>query len=128
LGGIHQTLAVLKDVSNGIPPQMLSDELLELVAHRLQAMAEPTRIRLLTHLEREDATVQELTDELPTTHQNVSRHLAVLYKAGLVTRQKEGKCVRYALSDYTACRLVEQARACVSAHVEDLAQITGLAR
>lgn len=104
----------------------LSEPLLELVARRLQAIAEPTRIRLLTLLEQREATVQELTDELATTHQNVSKHLAVLYQSGIVTRRKHGNRVWYALSDYSACRLIEQATASVTGYVEELAGIAGL--
>jgi DNA-binding transcriptional ArsR family regulator len=103
----------------------LTDALLELVARRLHAIANPTRIRLITHLEREPATVQELTDELATTQQNVSKHIGLLYQTGIVTRRKEGNRVRYVLSDYTACRLVKQATASVTAYAEELAQITG---
>ena len=44
-----------------------SDALLELLARRLRALADPTRIRLLARLEREPATVRELTDELATS-------------------------------------------------------------
>jgi DNA-binding transcriptional ArsR family regulator len=51
-----------------------------MLAERLHAIAEPTRIRILTLLEQREASVQELTDELgaSTTHQNTSKHLSVL--------------------------------------------------
>lgn len=104
----------------------LEQELLELVARRLQAIAEPTRIRLITLLEQREATVGELTDELATTHQNVSKHLGLLYQLGIVTRRKQGNQVWYALSDYTALRLIEQATASVTGYVEELAGIAGL--
>lgn len=51
-----------------------------------------------TSLNEGDATVQEITDRLMTTHQNVSKHLGVLYQAGMVSRRKQGTCVRYAWS------------------------------
>jgi DNA-binding transcriptional ArsR family regulator len=104
----------------------LESELLELVARRLQGIAEPTRIRLITFLEQREATVGELTDELVTTHQNVSKHLSVLYQLGIVTRRKEGNQVWYALSDYSAPRLIEQATASVKGRIEELAGIAGL--
>jgi DNA-binding transcriptional ArsR family regulator len=79
----------------------LSDEAIELIAARLRVFAEPTRIRLIGLLDQGDATVQELTDRLATTHQNVSKHLGVLYQAGMVSRRKEGTSVRYGLVDWT---------------------------
>ena len=81
-------------------------------------------MRILTRLERGEATVQELTDELPSTHQNVSKHLAVLLGVGIVSRRREGSWVRYALADYTALRLVEQAAAAVTGHIDELTEIT----
>lgn len=104
----------------------LSESFLDLVARRLQAISEPTRIRMLTSLERREATVQELTDELVTTHQNVSRHLSILYQSGIVTRRKDGNKVWYSLADYSACRLIEQATASVTGYVEELAGIAGI--
>jgi DNA-binding transcriptional ArsR family regulator len=104
----------------------LSEAFLELVARRLQAISEPARIRLLASLERREATVQELTDELATTHQNVSKHLGVLYQSGIVTRRRDGNKIWYSLADYSACRLIEQATASVTGYVEELASIAGL--
>lgn len=63
----------------------LTDPFLDMLATRLQALADPTRICLLTILEQHEATVQELTDELDTAHQNVSKHLNVLHRAGIVS-------------------------------------------
>lgn len=104
----------------------LSDPFLNLLAARLQAIAEPTRMRLLTALEQREASVGELTDLLATTHQNVSKHLNVLYRAGIVSRSRCGSRVCYALVDYSACRLLEQASASLTGYVEELASIAGL--
>lgn len=104
----------------------LTDPFLEMLASRLKAIAEPTRIRLLQSLERHEATVQELTDELSTTHQNVSKHLNVLHRAGIVTRHRSGNQVWYSLADYSCCRLIDQARASLTGHIEELASIAGL--
>jgi DNA-binding transcriptional ArsR family regulator len=104
----------------------LEDPLLHLVTGRLRAICEPTRIRLILRLEQEGATVQTLTDELTTTHQNVSKHLAILYQSGIVTRRREGNTVFYSLADYSVCRLIEQATKSTMGYVEELASITGV--
>ena len=97
----------------------LSAPFLDFVARRLQALAEPNRIRILKMLEGGEATVQDLTDELATTHQNVSRHLAVLYQSGMVSRRKDGRTAWYTLADFSALRLVEQAAQSASGYVEE---------
>lgn len=101
----------------------LEDEVIELVAARLRVFAEPTRIRLLALLDEGDATVQELTDQLMTTHQNVSKHLNMLYQAGVVSRRKEGNSVRYALVDWTGWWVVEQIGASVAAQLDHLGEL-----
>jgi ArsR family transcriptional regulator len=88
---------------------MLPDATVEAVAARLRVVAEPTRIRLMELLDQRDATVQGLADALDeTTRQNVSKHLAVLHQAGIVSRHSDGRCTRYALEDWTGWWLVDQ--------------------
>jgi hypothetical protein len=59
----------------------LSDDLVELIADRFRALAEPTRIKLLDRLREREATVLELTALVGTTQQNVSKHLNLLQQA-----------------------------------------------
>lgn len=65
-----------------VKPGRLPDEVVELIAAELKVMAEPNCILLMELLNKGEATVQELSDQLLTTHQNVSKHLSVLYNAG----------------------------------------------
>ncbi|MDP2710343.1 MAG: metalloregulator ArsR/SmtB family transcription factor [Solirubrobacteraceae bacterium] len=108
------------DPRTGAP---LSEEAIDVIATRLRVVAEPTRIRLLELLNAGEATVQELCDQLPTTHQNVSRHLATLHQAGMVSRRKEANTVRYALVDWTGWWLVEQMASSISARAEELGDL-----
>jgi hypothetical protein len=50
----------------------LPDDLVELIAHRLRVLSEPSRIKLLDHLRNGEASVLELTAAMETTEQNVS--------------------------------------------------------
>lgn len=106
----------------------LEGRLLNLLVDRMRAIADPSRIRILTLLEKHEACVQELTDELGTctTNQNISKHLNILYSNGIVSRRREGSRVYYALADYTACLLVRQATASLAGHVEDLVEVVGV--
>lgn len=64
----------------------------------LAALADPTRRRILTRLaEGVQATATELARELPMSRQAVSRHLATLRRAHLVTAERTGREARYAL-------------------------------
>lgn len=100
--------------------RLLSDQAVELVAFRLRLFADPTRIRLLELLNRREANVQQLADVLGTTRQNVSKHLNVLYQAGVLSRRKVDSSVRYALVDWTGWWLVEQVSAALVDQLDDL--------
>lgn len=81
---------------------------MRLTAERLRVIAEPNRIALLGELNAAEGSGQELADRLGTTPQNVSKHLAVLYQAGMVSRRREGATVIYTLIDWTGWWVVEQ--------------------
>src|SRR5690242_15650115 len=65
----------------------------------LQAVADPTRLRLLYLLAEAELTVRELTTILGQSQPRVSRHLKLLCEAGLLQRFKEGSWVFHRLRD-----------------------------
>jgi DNA-binding transcriptional ArsR family regulator len=90
-------------------PHPLPDGLIELIAERFRILAEPMRIRLLDQLRDGEASVSVLQEILGASQQNVSKHLATLYQAGLVSREKRGTTVVYAVGDpmvFELCGLV----------------------
>lgn len=80
-------------------PHPLPDALTDLIAARFRLLGEPMRIRILDRLRSGTASVGDLADELGTTQQNVSKHLAALYQAGIVGRAKDGNRVLYSITD-----------------------------
>ena len=76
-------------------PHSIPEEVLPLVARRFHLLAEPMRLRLLDRLRAGEATVQELADELATSQQNVSKHLAMLTDAAILARRKDGTRAHY---------------------------------
>lgn len=77
---------------------------LETVTLRLEALAHPVRLRLLRTLARGPHTTGELAHAWELSPPEVSRHLAVLRRAGLLTARRHGRYVRYTLNlpDLTA--------------------------
>jgi DNA-binding transcriptional ArsR family regulator len=64
------------------------------------------RIRLLDALYDGEATVGELQEAIGASQQNVSRHLGVLLRAGVVSRRKQGNHSVYSIADpsvYAIC-------------------------
>ncbi len=80
----------------------------------LRAAGEPTRLRILALLGREELAVLELCGVLDQSQPRVSRHLKLLAEAGLVERFPDGAWVFYRLATEGAARaLVDEALALV---------------
>jgi DNA-binding transcriptional ArsR family regulator len=87
----------------------LPDPLVDLIAERFRTLGEPTRIKLLDRLRQGEASVLELTELIGTTQQNVSKHLGLLQRAGIVARRKQGNFAYYRIVDdsvYALCEAV----------------------
>ncbi|MGQ9915796.1 MAG: ArsR/SmtB family transcription factor [Bryobacteraceae bacterium] len=67
------------------------------ILRALKVMADPTRVRILRLLGREELAVAELQEILSIGQSTLSSHLAQLRQAGLVEDRKSGKHVRYSL-------------------------------
>ncbi len=90
-------------------PHPVPDDLVELIARRFRVLGEPMRIKLLDRLREGEASVNELTEALAASQQNVSKHLAVLAEVGILGRRKDGTHVYYRIVDegvFALCELV----------------------
>ena len=101
-------------------PHPLPDALVELVARRFRVIGEPMRIKLLDHLRAGEATVQDLTQGVGASQQNVSKHLGVLHDAGIIARRKEGTQVYYRVVDVAVFELCETVCGSVQRQVVEL--------
>ena len=106
-------------------PHPLPDDLVELIAERFRALSEPTRIKLLDRLREGEATVLELTELTGTTQQNVSKHLGVLQRSGIVARRKQGNFAYYRIVDEGVFYLCEAVCGSLQEQVESLRQLVG---
>jgi ArsR family transcriptional regulator len=70
------------------------------LAGTLKALADPTRLRLLSMVAAHqggEACVCELTEPLGLTQPTISHHVKILVDAGILTGEKRGKWTYYAL-------------------------------
>lgn len=56
----------------------------------LSALADPIRRRIVERLGKGEATVSELSEPFDVSAPAISRHLGVLERAGLITRERHG--------------------------------------
>ena len=101
-------------------PHPLPAPLVEVIAERFRVLGEPMRIRLLDALREGPASVQQLQQLTDSSQQNVSKHLAVLLRSGLVSRRKEGNFSLYAIADDSVFELCEQVCGGVRRQLDEL--------
>lgn len=85
----------------------MTPELLDLVADRFKALAEPARLRILSALRSGEMAVGELVEETALGPANVSKHLQLLHSLGFVNRRKDGLYVYYTLADKSVFELCD---------------------
>lgn len=78
---------------------------LDLVRRRLEAVSHPQRLLLCRNLARAPYTTGELADATGMSAPEVSRHLAVMRKAGLLIARRRGRYVQNRLDLTAAARL-----------------------
>lgn len=93
----------LGDVPAGARLKLTDASVAEAVALHLQVIGQSVRIRLIGRLQASgEQSVGTLAESLGLSIHNVSQHLAMLHRAGVVVRRRKGREVRYALADRTA--------------------------
>jgi DNA-binding transcriptional ArsR family regulator len=75
------------------------DQITVLQAQVLRTLASPHRLEILHRLADGPCEVWRLAELLGASQPNVSQHLAVLRTAGLVEPDRDGRVVRYRLTD-----------------------------
>lgn len=87
----------------------LDDRALGHVAEYFRALSEPLRLKILNTLRDRAHNVSELTELLECSQANVSKHLGILMRYGLVERAAQGTSAFYRIADprvYALCELV----------------------
>lgn len=106
---------------------MIHEKMVELVARRFQVLGEPCRLRILQALQGGPRTVNEIVGDLDGNQPNISKHLQLLFDAGLVGRARSGNSVFYSIADpvvFKLCELVCHSTARHAAHLQQYAAVT----
>ena len=89
--------------------ELEDDGVFESAAELFRAMAAPMRLKIISALCNGEKKVSELLAMIDTTQPNLSQHLNLLYRAGVLAKRKEGTQVIYRVQSekaVTLCRTV----------------------
>ena len=81
----------------------------ELAAELFSVLSTPMRLRILSALCNQEKSVSQMLEEIDTTQPNLSQHLNVLYRCGVLAKRKQGTQVIYRVQSeqaVTLCRSV----------------------
>ena len=77
----------------------MSDQICESLGHLFLALSDKTRLRLLSLMANGEVSVGFLADSLGESQPKISRHLAYLRSAGIVSTRRDGKWIYYTIAE-----------------------------
>jgi DNA-binding transcriptional ArsR family regulator len=104
----------------------MSDKTLELVAERFRVLGDRVRLRLLQALESGEQSVADLAAATGAGQANVSKHLQLMLRAGVVQRRREGLFVFYSVRDPRVFQLCDVVCGSLAEHfTRELSELAG---
>ena len=85
------------------------DQVFESVAELFAILSTPIRLKIISAVCHGEKNVSELLAEIDTTQPNMSQHLSMLYRSGVLSKRREGTQMYYRLQSErvsTLCRAV----------------------
>ena len=80
---------------NTIPPK----ETLEQIAELFKGFADPTRVHILSLLQRQELCVNDIAEAVEISQSAISHQLRILKQMHLIKYRREGKNILYSLAD-----------------------------
>ena len=85
------------------------DQVFDSVAELFAVLSTPIRLKIISAVCQGEKNVSELLSEIDTTQPNMSQHLSMLYRSGVLAKRREGTQMYYRLQSErvaTLCRAV----------------------
>jgi DNA-binding transcriptional ArsR family regulator len=84
-------------------------KILDRASEYFSLLSEPSRLRIIQSICYQEQSVQQVVETTGLPQPNVSRHLSLLHRSGVLSRRRSGTSVFYRVSDdllTEICRLV----------------------
>lgn len=85
------------------------DEVFEKAAELFAVLSTPIRLRIISELCQGEKNVGQLLDHIGVAQPNMSQHLNIMYRAGILGKRRQGAQMFYRIADESAvvvCRAV----------------------
>ncbi len=88
---------------------VIQDEVFDKAADLFAVMSTPIRLRIISVLCKGEKNVGQLLENIGVAQPNMSQHLNILFRSGVLGKRRQGAQVFYRIADQTAvvvCRAV----------------------
>jgi len=99
------------------------EEIFEEVADYFSVMSEPARLKIIHAICQSERSVSEIVELTGSTQSNISRHLGLMCRLGLLERRREGNKIFYRMVDDTMIELCRSACNRIAATIEGRSQL-----
>ena len=97
-----------------------SQRVFELAAELFTLLGTPMRLRILNALCDGEQSVTQMLEKIDTTQPNLSQHLAVMYRSGVLAKRKEGTQVIYRVQSEKALTLCRSVCSQIAIEMDDV--------
>jgi DNA-binding transcriptional ArsR family regulator len=100
-----------------------SSRVFELAAELFTLLGTPMRLRILNARCEGEQSVSQLLVKINTTQPNLSQHLSVMYRSGVLTKRKDGTQVIYRVQSEKALTLCRSVCSQIAIEMDDAPQM-----
>lgn len=99
--------------------QQTATRVFEVAAELFSVLSTPIRLQILGALCDGELSVSQILERVETTQPNLSQHLAILYRHGVIGKRKEGTQVIYSVQSEKAVALCRSVVTQVAIELDD---------
>ena len=99
--------------------QTNASRVFEIAAELFSVLSTPIRLQILGALCHGELSVSQILEKVATTQPNLSQHLAILYRHGIIAKRKDGTQVIYSVQSEKAVELCRSVVTQVAIELED---------
>ncbi|MEP6679668.1 MAG: metalloregulator ArsR/SmtB family transcription factor [Betaproteobacteria bacterium] len=96
---VGHRIATRRRAAGAAPSGDELDQVFDAVARYFGLLSERTRLKILHAICNAERSVSAIVAATGATQTNVSRHLALMHQAGVVSRRRDGNAVYYRVTD-----------------------------
>ena len=101
------------------------DHAFDAVAAYFSVLSEPTRLRIMHAICEEEKTVSQIVEELGATQTNISRHLNLMHRSGVLARRREANQVYYRAADASMVEICRSVCSRIAAQLDERQPLRG---